>query len=73
MDIGIKIKFTEYEQLYEQLKINCSKKQVRYMKKLLKDLIYYIKKFNLDNELVSKYTNMYEEIKKQNQTFGCKL
>ena len=68
MDIGIRVKLKEYENMYESLKITCTKKQVKQMQKLLKDVIYYIKKdYDLanPNELISKYENMYFEIKQK--------
>lgn len=45
MDLGIRVKCNEYETLYYKFKnINISKKDLKTMKRLLNDLIYFLKK-----------------------------
>lgn len=69
MDLGIRVKCNEYETLYYKFKnTNISKKDLKTMKRLLNDLIYFLKKEtkrntsdDIDN-IITKYQKMYNDL-----------
>lgn len=69
MDLGIKVKCNEFEMLYHKFKnTTISKKDLKTMKRLLNDLIYFLKKEAKRNTsddidtLITKYQKMYDEL-----------